>query len=121
MVAVAVAVFVIRPLVSSVVPEEMCTVWDAPAAMVPNEHCRSSATIEHRPAPVPPSIDQPSSPPVGSGSSTMTSRASAGPLLVTVIVKPMGSPCDTEGASATLVIPMLAPRQSVITFPLPST
>ena len=38
---------------------------------------------------------------VGSVSVTTTPLATPGPLLVTVIVKPIGSPADTDAASAT--------------------
>lgn len=65
---------------------EMWTVRDVPAAMVPNEHGRLFELIEHIVAPLPPSITHTNPGPTGSGSSSITSSAGAGPSLVTVIV-----------------------------------
>src|SRR5687768_3967399 len=42
--------------------------------------------------------------PAGSGSLSVTPLAEPGPLLVTVIVKPIGEPAFTEAASAVFVI-----------------
>src|SRR5439155_302596 len=88
--------------VAEVVAEEMCTVKDAPEAMSPKEQDRTPAEIEQLPAPVPPSMDQEVPGSVGRVSFTYTLWATPAPLLVTVMVNPMGSPADTVWLSATL-------------------
>src|SRR5258706_7314860 len=54
--------------------------------------------------------------PLGSGSFNATALATPSPELVTTIVKPMGSPADTDAASATFVMPRLG--QSTVTLSL---
>src|SRR5205823_1440632 len=84
--------------VADVVPEEMCTVSEAPEAMVPKLHERAPATIEQLPAPVPPSIDQLNPASLGRVSETVTPLATPGPEFVTVIANPMASPAETGEA-----------------------
>ena len=87
--------------VSLVVGLEMWIVRTWPEARSPNEQVRTPTAIPHWAAPVPPSMVQLVPASVGSVSETATPLATPGPLLVTVIVKPIGSPADTEPASAT--------------------
>ena len=95
--ASAVAVLSIVPQLCAVVGDEMCTVRVAPAASVPKSHDSTPAVIEH--AATSGDSDQTRPPPVGSVSATVTPVAAPGPALVTVIVNPMRSPADTDGAS----------------------
>src|SRR5207244_13484634 len=76
--------------VAEVVSEEMCTVKNAPEAMSPKEQDRTPAEMEQLPAPVPPLMDQEGPGSVGSGSLTDTPLATPAPLLVRVMVNPMG-------------------------------
>src|SRR4051794_28913321 len=87
--------------VALVVGLVMCTVRTWPEARSPRLQVRVPAVMAHCAAAVPPSMDQLVPASVGIGSVTVTPLASPGPLLVTVIVKPILSPADTEPASAT--------------------
>src|SRR5256884_8681 len=101
------------PAVAEVVGEEMCTVSTAPEAMSPKEQDRTPAEMEQLPAPVPPSMDQEVPGSVGRVSFTFTLWATPAPLLVTVMVNPMGSPADTVWLSATLAMSMAAPSTTM--------
>src|SRR5439155_4605 len=96
--------------VAEVVGEEMCTVKEAPEAMSPNEQDRTPAEMEHRPAPVPPSMDQEVPGSVGSGSLADPPLAVSALLLLAVLAISMGSPADTVWLSATLAMSMAAPN-----------
>src|SRR3954452_13662694 len=94
--------------VALVVGLVMCRAYVAVAAMLPRLQLRTPAVIEHL-LPGSLSIVQLVPASVGSVSETVTPLASPGPLLVTVIVKPILSPADTEPASATFSMSIEAP------------
>ncbi len=96
--------------VSLVVGLVMWTVRTWPEARLPRVQVRTPAAMEQVPAAVPPSTDQLVPASVGKVSWMTTPLASPGPLLVTVSVKPIGSPADTEPASATFVMSIEAHR-----------
>src|SRR2546430_1338430 len=79
-----------------------------------------AGSIVQSPAPVPPSTENDVPGVVGIGSVTVTSFAVPGPVLVTVIRKPIVSPGLIGVASATLVMSMLASSPHLGTSPLPS-
>src|SRR3989442_747612 len=87
-------------------PELMGTVNNAPEAMFPKEEARTPAEIEHAPAPVPPLMVQEVPGSVGRVSLPGTFWATPAPLLVPVMVNPVGSPADTGWLSATLAMSM---------------
>src|SRR5881227_752718 len=68
----------------------------------------------------PESIDQPATVPAGNGSFRVTPLAVPGPLLVTVIVKPSGSPAFTVPASASLLTSNDGFRHSIESEPCAS-
>src|SRR4051794_16832135 len=87
----------------------MCTVRTWPEARSPRLQVRLPAVMAHWAAAVPPLIVQVVPASVGIGSVTVTPLATPGPLLVTVIVKPIVSPAETDGASATFSMSIEAP------------
>src|SRR5439155_1428900 len=98
---------------SFVVGDVMCTFFDAPEASVPKLHVNTPPLIEQRLSEFAASIDQERPACVGSVSLTVTVRASPAPVLVAVIVKPIGSPADTVAASAAFASVML-PQFTVV-------
>ncbi len=99
--------------VSLVVGLVMWTVRTWPCARSPRLQDRMPAAIPHEAWAVPPLMVQLVPASVGSVSVTATPLATPGPLLVTVMVKPMGSPAETDAASATFSMSIEAHRTSV--------
>src|SRR3954454_3974442 len=95
--------------VALVVGLVMCTVRTWPEARSPRLQVRVPAVMAHWAAAVPPLMVQLVPASVGIGSVTVTPFASPGPLLVTVIRKPIASPAETDGASATFSMSIEAP------------
>src|SRR5262245_25824585 len=100
-VALAEAVFTNEPHPPLTVGLVRWIVRTAPLARSPKLQVNVSLTIEQ---PITAGLsDQLSPVPVGSGSDTVTPVAVPGPLLVSVIVKPIGLPAVTDGTSASFV------------------
>src|SRR5947209_314699 len=72
--------------------------------MLPKVQLSVLLAIEQLAAPLPPSMLQTMSVPVGSGSLSATLVAVPGPVLLTVMPKPIGEPALTDALSAVLVM-----------------
>src|SRR5579859_301639 len=95
----------------------MCTVALAPLARSPRWQVRVLEVMEQVAAALPPSTAQLSPVPEGSGSLRVTERATPGPELLTVMVKPMGSPVLTGVASGILVTLRLGAWTTMVPLP----
>jgi len=98
LVADAAAVFGYAPQLAKAVALVTCTEFEDAGPMSPKEHDKVAPAIE-QPA-FAGLIDQLIPEPVGRGSFNVTPVALPAPVFETVIVKPIGSPALTEGASA---------------------
>jgi hypothetical protein len=78
--------------------------------MFPNEQLRLAPEIEHGLPAGCEAIDHVIPVPVGSGSESVTFVACPTPLLVTVMVKPIGLPALTDAASAVFVMAKVGAR-----------
>src|SRR5690606_9693937 len=103
--ALAVAVLEYDPQAAAVVSLRTVTVREAPAASVPKSQLSTSGEVPAMLHPATGAVMLQSIPaPPGSGSLRETPVASAGPVLVTVMVKLIGSPAATAEAPAVLLI-----------------
>src|SRR5438046_223019 len=102
----------------------MCTDTLAPAGMSPRVQLKvwvgAVPLIEQPPWAGPVLIDQLTPDPPGSGSLTVTERATPVPRLATETVNPIGSIVFTGVASAVLAIPRFGQRTVIVAPPVAS-